>query len=121
MCASYASDKLLWAIIEGSYDVALQLSGMSTFAQLNSCLVFNPFLKGKWVYYRFPSGECDSPYWKIPRSLAVYSSWSFTHWQNNLKRAGYCLEYFVDQELEAEDNPLTTAGWRAETLLALFK
>lgn len=91
--------------------------GMSTVAQLNSCLVFNPCLKGKWVYCRFPSGEGDSPYWETPTSLAVCSSWSFTHWQNNLKRAGYCLEYLVDQELEAEDNPLTTAGWRAETCL----
>ena len=58
---------------------------------------------------------------QTPTSLSMLSSWAFLHWQNSLRKAGRDIEKFVEQELNVNDNPLTTAGWRKETLLALFE
>ena len=60
-----------------------------------------------------------SPFSETPTSLALYSSWAFASWQEGLDEINVDLEEFVD--LEMQQTPLADAGWRTETLLALFE
>lgn len=61
-----------------------------------------------------------SPRAESPLSMAMYSSWAFRSFREALCGANLHFEDFVRQELEP-GCPLLNAGWRMDTLLALFE
>lgn len=60
-----------------------------------------------------------SPQQKPPTSLAMESSCIFTIWRSGLCALRIDTKDFIEQELER--GPLLDAGWKADTLLALFE
>lgn len=56
---------------------------------------------------------------ETPSSLALYTSSTFIRWRDALKRIPLDFEAFVEDELQR--GPLKDAGWRQDTLLALFR
>ena len=61
-----------------------------------------------------------SPHFESPTSLSLYSSWVFYSWRRHLIMLGINIDEFVKQELEQEHSILADAGWKTETLRALF-
>lgn len=56
---------------------------------------------------------------ETPTSLALYTSSQFTRWRDALKKMSLDFEAFVEKELQR--GSLKNAGWRQDTLLALFR
>ena len=66
--------------------------------------------------------SCDLDYsqqQESSTSLAMYSSCAFTFWRSGLCTLRIDTKDFIEKELER--SPLVDAGWKADTLLALFE
>ena len=61
-----------------------------------------------------------SPYIETSTSLSLYSSWAFDLWRKALAKLRVNIDDFVSQELEMENSVLVNAGWKKDTLVALF-
>lgn len=73
----------------------------------------DPHLQSLEVYH--------SPQKETPTSMAMNSSWAFWSFREvNISEIGYDVVEFVHREL-ARAGPLIDAGWRVETLRALFE
>lgn len=55
---------------------------------------------------------------ETPTSLAMQRSYRFSQWRKLLIEMGKDLKVFVEEELQ--QSPLVIAGWKQDTLLALF-
>lgn len=68
-----------------------------------------------------------SPRSESPTSLAMYNSWTFAHWRNNLVNQGINIEDFIDREMDPDEidqgqrqKPLIETGWNRNALHGLF-